>query len=91
MQLGQGHGGVKTDDREAARHRQNGLDDRFAHLGHQVIQLGRIVPWHGRAIIAMIDIVLAPIPVVVQLENHRRIGAREVMIFQVDADPAVTG
>ena len=46
MFFGQGHGGVKADDREFARHVQNGLNDGFSHFRVEVVQLGGVIPGH---------------------------------------------
>ena len=56
MLLGQRHRRVEADDREIARHVQDGLNDRFAHFGFGVIELRGVVPREGCAVVAVIDI-----------------------------------
>ena len=56
MLLCQCHGGIEADDREIARHMQDGLNDRFAYFRFRVIELGRVVPREGGAVVAVIHI-----------------------------------
>ena len=87
--LGQRHRRVEADDRELARDVQDGLDDRLAHLGLQVVELRGVVPRHRRAVVAVIDEARVAAPVVDALERHRRVGVVEVVILEVDADARV--
>ncbi len=87
--LGQGHGGVEADDGEVAGHVQDGLDDGLAHLRVQIVQLSGVVPGHGGAIVAVVDVLLAPCPAVQPLEDHGGVGAGVVVILYEDAYPLV--
>ena len=87
--LCQRHGRIEADNREVARHMQDGLDDGFAHFGVGKIQLGGVVPGHGRAVVAVIDVARFARPVVDPLEDHRRIGVVVVMIFEDDSHALV--
>ena len=85
----QGHGGVKADDREPPRHFQDGLNDRFAHLGIQIVELGGVIPGHAGAVVAVVDVARAAVAVVVILEYHGCVGAAVIMVFNHHAHPAV--
>ena len=74
--LGQGHGGVEADDGEAPGYVQDGLDDRFAHGGVEVVELGGVVPGHGGAVVAVVDVAGLPVAVILVLENHGSVAAR---------------
>jgi hypothetical protein len=87
--LGQGHGRVKADDRKLAGHVQDGLDDRLAHLGIEIVQLGRVVPGHRRAVVAVVDVLLAARPAVQAPEDDGRVAAVVVVILQEDPHPLV--
>ena len=54
--LGEGHGGVKADDRKQARHMQDGLNDLLADGGVQVVELRGVVPGKAGAVVAVIDV-----------------------------------
>ena len=86
MLLGQRHRRVEADHRELARDMQDRLDDRLAHLGVQIVQLSGVVPGHAGAVVAVVDIARAAVPVLDALEHHRRIGAVVVVVLEVDAD-----
>ena len=70
----QRHGGVKADDRELAGDVQDRLDDRLAHLGLQVVELGGIVPRHAGAVVAVVDEPLAAGPFIDPFEDHSGVG-----------------
>ena len=89
MLLGQRHRRVEADDRERARHMQDGLNHRLADLWLLVIELGRIVPRHAGAVVAMIDVSLVASPVVDPFEDDRRVAPIEVVILEIDAHPLV--
>ena len=72
----------KADDREVARHMQDGLNDGFAYLSFRVIQLCGVVPREGGAIVAVIDITVSPVRWSRRLKDNRRIGLIVVMIFK---------
>ena len=91
MLLGQGHGCVKTDDGEIARHVQDGLDDGLAHFCPGIIQLGGIVPGHGGAVVAVVNISGITGPAVEALENHCCVGLVVIMVFDLDAYAFVVG
>ncbi len=54
--FGKRHRRIEADNREVARHVQDGLNDGLAHFGFEIVQLGGIVPGHRSAIVAMIDV-----------------------------------
>jgi len=89
--FGQGHGCIEADDREFSGDIKNGLDDRFAYLRIQIVQLSRIVPGHAGSVVAMIDETGSTGVVVVMFEYHSCISAGVVMIFQVDANARTFG
>ena len=91
MLLGQSHRRVEADNREIARHMQNGLNDRFAHFGFEVIELGCVVPREGCAIIAMIDITDIASLMVAAFEDDCRIGLIVIMIFEINAHTRIIG
>ena len=84
--LGQGHGGVETDDREVAGHMQDGLDDRLAHLGDQVVELGGVVPGDAGAVIAVIDVAGTTSAALDQAEDHGGVGLGPVAVLDLDDD-----
>ena len=83
--LGERHRRVEADDRELPRHVEDGLDDRLAHLGLEVVELRRVVPGHRGAVVAVVDEALLAAPVVDALEDHRGVGVVEVVVLDVDA------
>ena len=89
--LGQRHGGVKADDRRVAGDGQNGLDHRFTDFRVQIVQLGGVIPGHGSAVVAVIDVTGVAGAVVDALENDRGILTGEVMVFDADADVGIRG
>ena len=54
--LGERHRRVEADDRELPRDVEDGLDDRLAHLGLEVVELGGVVPRHAGAVVAVVDV-----------------------------------
>jgi len=84
--LGQGHGGVEADDGEVARHMENGADHRFAKLGDEIIQLGRIVPGRAGAVVAVVDIADTAAAVIHMLEDHRGVCSRPVAVLDAETD-----
>ena len=91
MLLGQRHGGVEANDREAARDLQDALDHGLAHLGIQVVQLCRVVPGIAGAVVAVINVARVAGPTVQPAKHHGRVGAIVVVIFDLDLHPAVVG
>ena len=89
MLFGERHGGIEADDGKVAGYVQDGLDDGFTHFGFGIIQLSSIVPWHGSAIVAMIDVAGAPGPAVETLKDHGRVAFLAVVIFQKDSHAIV--
>ena len=59
MFLGKSHGSIKADDGEVARYVQDGLNDRFAHLGFGIIKLCGIIPGHISTVVAVINITIS--------------------------------
>ena len=82
----QGHGGIKTDDRELACHFQNSLVDCFLNFPVQIIELRRVIPGHRGAIVSMIDVLGFPAGSIVTFENHSGVRARIIVIFDLYAD-----
>ena len=81
MALGQGHGRVEADDGELVGDMQDGLDHRFPHLGFEVVKLSGVVPGHGCAIVAVVDVAGVAGPMVDALEHHGRVGVVVVVVF----------
>ena len=91
MPLGQRHGRVEADDREQARHMQDGLDDLLAHRRIQVVELRGIVPGKAGAVVAVIDVAGFASLAVAALEDHGGVGLLEVVILDFDLDAPVMG
>ena len=86
MAFGQGHGGIKADDFKLSRHIKDYLDNLLPQLGIEIIELGRVIPGHGGAIIAMIDVPSIAIAVIVGLKDHGCVAAVIIMVFQMDTE-----
>ena len=84
MLFGQGHRRIEADDREVARHVQDGLNDRLTHLCLQIIELSGVIPREGCSVIAVIDIAHVARLVVAALKDNRRVGPVIIMILQID-------
>src|SRR5687768_9302444 len=91
MFLGESHRSVKADNREIARHMQNGLNDGFAYLRLRIIQLRGVIPWEGGAIVAMIDITDVTTEMVPALKHNSRIGFVVIMVFKIDTHTNIIG
>ncbi len=89
MPLGERHGGVEADDREASGDGEDGLDDGLAHLGLDVVELRGVVPRHRCAVVAVVDEALLAAPAIASLERHRGVAVVEVVILDVDPDALV--
>ena len=87
--FGQGHGRVEADDGELAGDVEDGLDDGLAGVGVEVVELGRVVPGHGGAVVAVVDVALLARGVVHPLEDDRGVAVVVVVVFQEDADAGV--
>ena len=85
----QDHRGVEADDRRPARDVEDRPDDRFANVGLEVVELGRVVPRKRRAVIAVVDeagLAAAAIPAA---EDDGRIGRVPVVVLERDLDRGV--
>ena len=91
MLLRERHRRVEADDREAPGDRQDGLDDRFADVGTQVVELRGVVPRHAGPVIAVVDVADLAGLAVLALEDHRRVGGVPVVVLDVDADVRIVG
>ncbi len=89
--LGQGHGGVETDDGKQPRHVQDGLDHLLAHGGVQVVELRGVVPRKAGAVVAVIDVARLAAGLVAAAEDHGGVGLRVVVVFDLDFHAAVGG
>ena len=87
----QDHGGVEADDREAARHLEDLADDGLAHLGLEIVELGRVVPGEARAVVAVVDVARLAAGPVDALEDDRGVGRIPVVVFDLDDDAIVGG
>ncbi len=68
---------------------QNGLNHRLAQLGIEVVELSSVVPGHARAVVAVVDILLAAGVAIHALKDHRRIAVIVVVVFQKHADAVI--
>src|SRR5215510_5205332 len=84
MFLSKCHCRVEADDWEVARDVQNSLNDSFAYLCFQVIQLSGIIPRKRCTIIAMINITDIAAKMIAALKDDGSIGLIVVMIFEID-------
>ena len=89
MAPGKGHGGIKADNWETAGDVQDGLDDRLAHFGLEIVKLGGVIPGHTGAVVAMIHIQVLPITFILVLKYHGRITVIVVMILQINTTARV--
>ena len=53
-------------------------------FGHQIVQLGRVVPGHPGPVIAVIDIFFAPVSAIDSLEDDGCIASIVIMVFEID-------
>ena len=90
MPFCQYHGRVKTDDGKHSGDLQNLLNNPFAYLCTEKVQLGGIVPWHDSTVVAMIDVASISGQVINPLEGYCCVGTVPVAIFKVDAEAGVT-
>ena len=67
------------------------MNNCFAYFSLQVIQLSCVVPGHGSAIIAMIDVVNATAPMIHSLENYCGICFAVIVILKIDTNPVSIG
>ncbi|OQA94010.1 MAG: hypothetical protein BWY25_03017 [Chloroflexi bacterium ADurb.Bin222] len=85
----QRHRRVEADDGRAARHLQDGLDHRFPHFGQQIVELRGVVPRHGGAVVAMIEVARVAGPVIHPLEDDGGVAVGVVVILKINAHPRV--
>ena len=87
--LGEDHGRVEADDREAPGDGEDRLDDLFADGGVEEVQLRGVVPGKARPVVAVIDVAGVPGPAVEPLEHDRGVAVVPVVILEDDADALV--
>ena len=87
--LGQDHRGVEADDREEARDVEDDLNDVFADCRFGVVELRRVVPSEGCAVVAMVDVAGGAFAVMAQTEDYRGIALVVVVVFDFDFDTTV--
>ena len=89
--LGEDHRGVEADDRELPGDVEDRLDHRFADVGAEVVELGRVVPGEARPVVAVIDVALRAGRAVGALEDDRGVRPVPVVVLEDDGDPLVPG
>ena len=89
--LGQGHGGVETDDGKQARDVEDGLDDLLADGRVEVVELRGVVPGKAGAVVAVVDVAGFAAGFVAAAKDDGGIGLLEVVVFDLDFDAAVVG
>ena len=86
---GEGHRGVEANHRRPASDRENRLNDRFANLGVEIVELGGVVPRHRGAVVAVVDETLVTGGAVDPFEDDRGVALLPIVILDEDADPFV--
>ena len=89
MLLGQHHGGIEADDREATCDVDDRPDDLLADRRIQKIQLRGVVPREARAVVAVVDEALTAGLSIEALEHDGGVAVVPVVILQDDPDPRV--
>ena len=85
----QRHRRVEADNRKQPGHLQNGLDHLLPHRRAQVVQLRGVVPREARAVVAVVDVVHMPAPVVAPAKDHGRVRLLVVVVLDLDLHASI--
>ncbi len=91
MAFGENHGGVETDDGEAAGDVQDDLDDVLADTLLGIVELRGVVPGEGRAVVAVVHEARGAIAVMADAEGDGGVGLVVVVVLDLDLDARVGG
>ena len=85
------HRGIEADDGEFSRHMEDILDNRFADIAFQKIELGGIVPGGMCTVVAMVEIAHVSGGGIDALEDDGGVAPRPVTVLDTEFDPRLIG
>src|SRR4051794_6520023 len=87
--LGEHHGGVEPDDREAPRDLDDRPDDLLADGWVEEVELCRVVPREARAVVAVVDVAVVAARAVRSLEDDGGVAVVPVVVLEDDRHASV--
>ena len=86
MLAGQSHGGIETDQAEALGDSNDQITHCLAYFREEEVELGRVVPRHMGAVVAVVDVTALSSALIMIFTNDCSVAMVPVAILDADAD-----